>query len=254
MLRILGGGRKQVKFLAVSLLLATSAPLALATQNLSDIAEQELVFPSSEAGSKDVVKPLATVSIQKDPTRQTSTSFWKMGVRYQTMKLSGTPRQEFIRQENLSASSPELHFYSLGLQKGFSTEFLSLDSLAVGVLLGGGQSNPDATSTSGRVVDDLRMQVLQAAGNLQARWHLWKRLQFTTNIQVGVMNFTQSSSNTAARFTSSTAFMAPSLGLGVDIGKGYFVSVQAENRVFPKRADFVSQAHQYLLSLEKDWR
>lgn len=245
-----------MKFLVFSILLATASPLAsatLPTENLSDIAEQELVFPSTETGEKVSVKPLATVSIQKNPASQKPTSFWRAGIRHQSMKLSGTPRLEFIQQENLSSSAPQLSFFSLGLQRGFVTEFLAMDSFALGVQLGVGQSNPNATSTSGRDVSDLRMQALQAAGDVQAKWGLWKRLQLTSHLQAGVMNFTQSSSNTAARFSSSTVYLAPALGLGVEVGKGYFLSLQAENRVFPKKSDIVSESHQYLISLEKDW-
>ena len=225
-----------------------------AAQNLSDIAEKELVFPSSETGENNPAQPLATVRIQKNAANRESLSFWKTGLRYQSMRLSGTPQGEFIRQENLSSSAPQLPFFSLGLQRGFLTDFLSMNTFALGVQLGGGQSTPNATSTSGRDIEDLRIQVLQAAGNLQARWRLWKRLELTSHIQAGVMNFTQSSSNTAARFSSSTFFWAPSVGLGMDVGKGFFVSVQAESRVFPKKSDIVSQAHQYLFSLEKDWQ
>lgn len=221
-------------------------------KGLSEIAEEELALDPSKP-VKTTSPPLATVSVINSLDTEVNHSQWRMGLRYQKLGLSGTPEMEFIRQGNLSQSTSPLDFYSITFHQFFSPSVNTNKSWGLGLALGGGQSSAVAQSSSGRAVEDLRIQVLQAAIDLYGRWPLWKRLSVTSSLQGGIMNFTQASSNTAARFSESTLYLAPTAGLSLTLGQTFHVSLMVENRIHAKGSEITSEAHQYLFVLEKDW-
>ncbi len=249
-----------MKFL-ILLFSAIVPSIALASsfesESLSDVAKEELFVDSSTKPEQTMTAPrsqhLATVSVHKNQRAFKLTSHWRLGIRYQKMKISGTPSLDFVHQENFSESVSSINFYSATLYKNFTSKTLAGSHWGLGLIMAGGQADATASSTSGRVIKDLKFQVLQTAADVYGCWPLWKRLHFISHIQAGAMNFTQSSPNTSARFSHSTIFLAPAAGLSINLGKGFLFSMMFENRLFPKRSDIVSEAHQFLLTLEKDW-
>lgn len=238
-----------------SVLFAVFGKIALAEnsqKSLSTIAEKELKVSPSK--SKSFKEPLATITIPVSESKKHRGDRWLLNVRQQKLQVIGSKPLEFVVQRPFSESVSPMDFYSFLVGRRFASNRDSKFSWALGTSFGMGRSDSEASLQSTRPISELVFQVLQGSVETQLRWRPLKFLALSGDLPMGVMNFTQASSNTSARFSETSAFLAPRLNLALQPFEFLSFGVGYENRWYPSQPDVATNAHNWLVFLEGQWQ
>jgi hypothetical protein len=182
--------------------------------------ENKLLKSKAEAELKDVnipvdtSEPLATVRVELKPYVPKNSVAWGVDVGVGRHQLQGSPELEFFEMQDLS-TSPEFEIYYLKLNRHRKIENVArLNSWFVAGDVGFGRTTPDVKTKSGFEIEDVRLQVLRARLQAGVEWGLGlSSLALVPQIGVGVLNATQVSSNTSARFSETQRIMTGALFL-----------------------------------------
>lgn len=157
----------------------------------------------------DTSEPLATVQVKLEPFQPKKAVLWGLDVGHNRLSVSGQTNLEFLKPQNLS----EAEEFSLWYAKLSRFQLVNGSKYLRGWYtageLGLGSTEPFASAESGLPIDDLRLQMIRARLNAGIETPLgFGNFSLVPQLSYGLINFTQVSSNSAARFSENQTTLA----------------------------------------------